>query len=92
MIRFTARRMNGVGNRHEHIQQLQWVNPQENQPNVSDVRPTLVDWVQTNPGQACVQDASGNHVDVRVVHAQTPYLQTYADGKWTDNLLALPLF
>jgi Protein of unknown function (DUF3892) len=39
-----------------------------------------------------VEDARGNRADVGVV---TPthgakYLRTYADGVWTDNLLALP--
>lgn len=34
-----------------------------------------------------------NHSEVGVVHPEYPrpaYLRTYADGKWNDNLLALP--
>jgi uncharacterized protein DUF3892 len=36
--------------------------------------------------------AAGNRVDVGVVTPTdgSKYLRTYADGKWTDNLLALP--
>lgn len=29
---------------------------------------------------------------VGVVNAIPPYLRTYADGKWTNNLLSLPRF
>lgn len=36
-----------------------------------------------------VDPRSGRRVDVRVVDANPPYLRTYADGVWTDNLLAL---
>jgi hypothetical protein len=33
-----------------------------------------------------------NTVAVLVVDSSPPYLRTYADGKWTDNLLALPKY
>jgi hypothetical protein len=51
-----------------------------------------VTWVEDENGKAYVEDARGNRADVLVV---TPtygakYLRTYADGRWTDNLLALP--
>lgn len=33
----------------------------------------------------------GNRGDIGVVHGPNgPYLRTYADGKWNDNLLSLP--
>lgn len=33
----------------------------------------------------------GNRGDIGVVNGPNgPYLRTYADGKWNDNLLALP--
>lgn len=33
----------------------------------------------------------GNRGDIGVVDGPTgPYLRTYADGKWNDNLLSLP--
>jgi hypothetical protein len=39
-----------------------------------------------------VQAPSGKRADVAVVReaGQRPYLRTYADGLWTDNLLSLP--
>lgn len=34
---------------------------------------------------------SGNRADIGVVHGPNgKYVRTYADGKWNDNLLALP--
>jgi len=42
-------------------------------------------------GQAFVTDGVRS-VAVGVVHANPPYIRTYADGVWTDNLLALPRF
>jgi len=92
MIRFTHRRMSGAGTGHQHIESLHWVNPLTNQSNSSPVRPTLVDWVRTHANEAFVQDAVGRRQYVGVVDANPPYLRTYADGVWTDNLLALPTY
>lgn len=53
------------------------------------------EWVNSvkSRHQAYVQDANGNRAYLRVNHiGQTEYVQTYADGKWTDNLLALPRY
>jgi hypothetical protein len=32
----------------------------------------------------------GKRADLHVVKGNPPYVQTAADGKWTNNLLALP--
>ena len=40
-----------------------------------------------------VLDVQGNRANVGVVRpndGRLPFLRTYADGKWNDNLLALP--
>lgn len=39
-----------------------------------------------------VDQATGKRADVGVIRPTTgtPYLRTYADGVWTDNLLSLP--
>jgi len=93
MIQFTARRMSSSGTGHEHIDQLKWVNPASQEIGTSDVRPTLVTWVRANPGQSFVQDSSsGVKAYVGVVEGPPPYLRTYADGVWTNNLLSLPTF
>jgi hypothetical protein len=42
-------------------------------------------------GSAYVKDRFGNTVYIgTAIHEGTKYVRTYADGKWTDNLLALP--
>jgi hypothetical protein len=48
----------------------------------------MVDWINEG-GVARVQQGA-NEVAVGVVKASPPYIRTYADGKWTNNLLALP--
>lgn len=42
-------------------------------------------------GKAFVKDSFGNVVYIgTALHGLTQYVRTYADGKWTNNLLALP--
>jgi hypothetical protein len=89
-IRITAVRLEG-GEAHEHIVRLWWINPANSQTG-DNSRAELVSWIENQHGKAYVEDAQGNRADVGVV---TPtygakYLRTHADGKWTDNLLALP--
>lgn len=89
-IRVTAIRLTG-GQSHEHISHLWWTNPADGKTG-DNTRSQLVEWIEKESGKAYVDDQHGNRADVLVV---TPtvgqkYLRTYADGKWTDNLLALP--
>jgi hypothetical protein len=51
----------------------------------------MVDFLRQSPGQAFVSDGVRN-VLVGVVDATPKYVRTYADGVWTDNLLALPKY
>ena len=89
MLFITHIRMSQGGHRHEHITEVKWFNNENNQTGVS-TRGQVVDWLNLG-NHAYVTD--GQHtVEVRVVNANPPYLQTYADGIWTDNLLALPRF
>jgi hypothetical protein len=89
-IKITAIRQSG-GTGHEHITQLWWTNPASGKSGQNS-RAQLVDWIEKEGGKAYVEDSSGNRADVGVVTpAHGPkYLRTYADGLWTDNLLALP--
>ncbi|MER5618762.1 DUF3892 domain-containing protein [Streptomyces sp. NPDC002215] len=55
-------------------------------------RAEIATWIVDEKGQAHTSDAGGHPAEVAVV---TPprsekYLRTYADGVWTNNLLALP--
>lgn len=89
-IRIThIRRSGGTG--HEHITHLWWTNPVSGQAG-DNTREQIVSWIEDKNGKAYVEDGQGNRADVLVI---TPvhgakYLRTYADGRWTDNLLALP--
>jgi hypothetical protein len=89
-IRFTAIRLSG-GTSHQHITRLWWINPATGKTG-DNTRAEIVDWIETENGKAYVEDRYGNRADVLVVTpASGPkYLRTYADGMWTDNLLALP--
>jgi hypothetical protein len=88
-IRITAVRLQG-GNDHQHIVRLWWTNPSSG--NTGDnSKAEIVSWMENKNGKAYVEEG-GHRVDVLVV---TPaygekYLRTQADGRWTNNLLALP--
>ncbi|MEC3978135.1 DUF3892 domain-containing protein [Amycolatopsis sp. H20-H5] len=89
-IRITAIRLSG-GQGHEHITRLWWTNPGDG--NTGDnSRAEIVAWIEDKNGKAYVEDGKGNRADVGVVTPTSgqKYLRTYADGKYTDNLLALP--
>lgn len=79
-----------VGTGHEHISEVRWWNPQTGQMGTS-TRQVMVDWIQNSNGVARVTDGF-RLVDVMVANANPPYIRTFADGQWTDNLLALPRF
>jgi hypothetical protein len=89
-IRITAIRLSG-GERHEHIVRLWWTNPADGNSG-DNSRAELVTWIEDKNGKAYVEDARSNRADVGVVKpASGPkYLRTHADGRWTNNLLALP--
>lgn len=88
MVYVTARHMEG-GVRHEHIARVRWTNPADGSGGENS-RAEMVAWI-TQGGEAYVRDGV-RQVRVHVVNANPPYIQTYADGVWTDNLLALPTF
>jgi hypothetical protein len=89
-IRITAIRLSG-GTGHEHIIRLWWTNP-ANGKSSDNSRAEIVSFIEDKDGKAYVEDAQGNRANVGVVTPAhgSKYLRTYADGKWTDNLLALP--
>lgn len=89
MVFITAIRMSG-GNGHEHISDVTWKNPSTGKTGQNS-RAEMVRWIKVEHGEAKVTDGRST-IEVGVVEASTPYLRTHADGKWTDNLLALPRF
>lgn len=52
----------------------------------------VVESIDAKTNTFYVQDSAGRRANVGVVRPShgSPYLRTYADGVWTDNLLALP--
>ncbi|NHA00633.1 DUF3892 domain-containing protein [Nocardioides sp. W3-2-3] len=77
------------GSGHEHIALVRWVDTAADATDTS-TRQQMVDFLNRG-GQAWVADAQGS-VQVGVVNANPPYLRTFADGRYTDNLLSLPRF
>jgi hypothetical protein len=77
---------------HEHITDCKWKSLSDGKVATSS-KATLVDWIDNENGTAYVGSGS-QRVNVGTVHPQVgkPYLRTYADGNWTNNLLALPRF
>lgn len=89
-IRITAIRLSG-GTQHEHITRLWWTDLDNGQTG-DNSRAELVDWIENKGGTAFVDDGYGHRVSVLVVTPSSgpKYLRTYADGRWTNNLLSLP--
>lgn len=91
MLIITHIRLGGGGKTDADVSEVRWWNPQSGDMN-SSTRQAMVDWIRGG-GVARVTDGT-RLVDVRVVDepARPPYLRTVADGRVTDNLLALPRF
>ena len=77
---------------HENITDFRWVGYEDGKTGDSS-KAILVDWIDGQGGKAYVE-SSRTKVAVGVVKPQgrKPYLRTYANGSWTDNLLSLPRF
>ena len=88
-IRITAIRPSG-GTTHQHIMRLWWSQPTTGRSG-NHSRAEIISWIENQDVKAYVEEG-GHRVDVRVVKPSSgpKYLRTYADGFWTDNLLALP--
>lgn len=75
-----------ASNDHRHIVNVKW--SQAGQVGQS-TRAAMVDFI--NEGNAVFVHGNPS-ARVGVVKATPPYLRTYADQNWTNNLLALPRF
>lgn len=77
---------------HESISSYKWKNLDNGTAGASD-KPTMVDWIDNKNGIAYV-GSGASRVNVGTVHPDTglPYLRTYADGLYNNNLLSLPTF
>jgi hypothetical protein len=76
---------------HLHIDRLKAVDPATGQQ-YDDTRANWVAYIKRG-NTGFVHDRYNNEVGVYVNHNQyAEWVQTYADDKWTDNLLALPKY
>lgn len=91
-IEITHVRFGSTVKTHETIVRYKWRNEQNN--NVDDIdKPSLVSWIDNEKGVAVVGKGV-SRVGVHTVHPQgrPAYVQTIADGQWSNNLLSLPTF
>lgn len=96
-LKCTARRMGG-GQAHEHITHLWWQVWDGNQPTQESgvfTREQMVAYIERMgnesvwcPDRNPQQQGAWVHVNR---NGLTKYVQTVADRRWTDNLLALPV-
>jgi hypothetical protein len=78
------------GKGHSHITRVRWKNP-DNGKSGELAQQGMVDWIANKGGSAYV--CGGGHLArVGIVRADPPYIRTYADGVWSDNLLKLNTF
>jgi hypothetical protein len=91
-IRITEVHLEG-GELHEHIASLRWHADGGYDKTVSS-RSTMVEWLEkSTANQAFTEPPFGTGAVVQVKNnGRITYLQTIADGVWTNNLLALPRF
>lgn len=75
-----------TSNDHAHITEVKWLQGAEAG---STTRQGMVDFI--NQGNAVYVQGNPD-ARVGVVNASPPYLRTYADDQWTNNLLSLPRF
>lgn len=91
-VRITHKRLSN-GTEHQHITELQWTN-EATSATGSSTRAAMVDFVDKNPAGSAYTREGATRANVGSVHPAQgqPYVRTYSDGKWTNNLLALPDF
>ncbi|MEV7797487.1 DUF3892 domain-containing protein [Microbacterium foliorum] len=91
-IQITHVRFSGQEKTHQSIVSYAWKNTVSGKTGSSD-KPAMVEYIDGKKG--VVEVGSGaNRVRVGVVRPDggKPYLRTYADEKWSNNLLSLPTF
>lgn len=84
------RKPGGANNPHEAISHYQWIDDGETAAYITE-RLKVISWVEDLKLPAYVLDGSRKiWCQVRQNENGTKYLQTVADGQWSNNLLALP--
>lgn len=91
-IEITHVRYSGTEKTHGSIVRYAWKNTSTGTAGQND-KPSMVRFVDSKENPVEVGDGV-NRVPVGAVHPAQgePYLRTYADGEWSNNLLNLPIF
>jgi hypothetical protein len=91
-IRFTAVEFYPTGHKsHEAISRLELVDEMNAAKTGVNTKADLVSFVDRGGKAYCGKGSDRVAVLVRREVGKQPYLQSVADGKWANNLLALPL-
>jgi uncharacterized protein DUF3892 len=87
----TAVHFSGGSRSEEQIVSVRWLNATGGVSRTSTAE-AMIDWIEN--GNVVYVGGPDGHVRVGVVRpsGRAPYLRTYANGEWTDNLRSLPLF
>ena len=92
MIWITAVQFDGSGqDEHANIRAVRWRDAESRQQGQSTVA-EVIDLVRARTLVYVSDDVFERTALVRVVDAKTPYLRSWAHGKWGNDLLALPRF
>lgn len=91
MVYIFAVHMTPGGSGHEHIAKVKWKNPDNGKQGESTCS-VMVNYITNQNGDVYVCGGHAHIARVGVVSGNPPYLRTYADGAWSDNLLALPKY
>jgi hypothetical protein len=91
-IQITHVRFSGYEKTHQTIVRYKWMNTADGATGDND-KPSMVAFVDGKQN-AVVVGSGSRTVQVGSVHPDSgqPYLRTYADGQWNNNLLSLPTF
>lgn len=91
-VQITHVRFSGYNESEETIIAHRWLNPSDGKTGDSD-KPTMVEFIDNKKGEAYVGNGASRG-SVGVIHPTQgqPYLRTYADGQWNNNLVNLPTF
>lgn len=91
-IRITHIRLSGGVRDHQHITNVRWVSREDSTETQDNTVSAVVERI--DKGGKAYSGTGASEVPVGVVReaGQTPYLRTYADKQWNNNLLSLPTF
>lgn len=92
MVWITAVQFDGSGHtNHENIRAVQWRDAESRQQGLYTVG-EVVELIRSGNLVYVSDDAFERTALVRVVDAKSPYIRSWAHGKWENDLLTLPRF